>query len=125
MSDLLPCPFCGGTPIRKEDGKIKCSNWKMCSGSNCHHFAWNTRTDQHTEALEAIKVLREELIAAKEKLKKHHDWHSKEIGEIMFPEAKDVIINMSNEYGESALCEETCGTIRTIDQALQQTERWK
>lgn len=63
--ELLPCPFCGGEGVKcfHVDGPVRTRHWVLCR--DCHacpgdklseaaaSTAWNTRTPQQTEAVEA------------------------------------------------------------------------
>ena len=88
MSELKPCPFCGGTKICTEKG-INLNYCDNCSAeSNVEH--WNTRPIE--DALNArIAKLRKALIRIKEEYYSNGTWE--ETADDMYELANDALLN--------------------------------
>lgn len=76
---------------------------------------WRNRT---TAAEAEVADLRAKLAKAVEALRAHHDWHQ-QIGVVLFPaeegQTEPTEINLSVEYADSTLCEQTCAALANTE----------
>lgn len=69
-----------------------------------------------TAILEYKKYQKKALEKIKSVLDKHHKWHN-EIGEVIYP-GEGIEIDLSLEYQDSSLCEETIEALKLLEKIL-------
>lgn len=105
--ELLPCPFCGGEAeffTAKNvhyAHRVRCTVCEIQTGAGSafkndsfNAWRWNTRTDKHQAALDALKVAGDAAISGREKIAK---WM---IEQGFSTGRGDTIDDLLNELGE-------------------------